>query len=324
MKNILVIQTAFIGDVVLATPLFSALKEKHQDAHITGLVRSGNESLLRDHRDVDDLIVWEKRKQKYQNLVKVMRQVRQRKFDAVYNLQRFAASGLITWYSGAATKVGFAKNPFAFCYSEKKPHVIGDGRHEIQRNLSLIENEPDLVRPTLYPSEADEKSVAAYKKDPYVCIAPASVWLTKQFHEKGWIDLCNALPGDRVIYLLGAFSDLSCCKSILRESNHPNIRILAGKLSLLQSAALMRDATMNYVNDSAPLHLASAVNAPVRAVFCSTVPSFGFGPVSDDARVVEICYDLYCRPCGLHGHKACPEKHFRCARKIRTTQFFDE
>jgi heptosyltransferase-2 len=58
------------------------------------------------------------------------------------------------------------------------------------------------------------------------------------------------------------------------------------------------------------------MNAPVRAVFCSTVPAFGFYPVSDDAEVIEVDYDLYCRPCGLHGYKQCPEGHFKCARDI--------
>jgi heptosyltransferase-2 len=94
-----------------------------------------------------------------------------------------------------------------------------------------------------------------------------------------------------------------------------DVRNLAGTLSFLQSAALMEKAAMNYVNDSAPLHLASAMNAPVTAVFCSTVPAFGFGPLSDKSHIVE-CENLYCRPCGLHGKPSCPEGHFRCAMDI--------
>jgi ADP-heptose:LPS heptosyltransferase len=73
---------------------------------------------------------------------------------------------------------------------------------------------------------------------------------------------------------------------------------------------------MNFTNDSAPMHLASAVDAPVTVVYCSTVPGFGFGPLSSDSCVVEIEKPLYCRPCGLHGLKACPEHHFRCALEI--------
>jgi heptosyltransferase-2 len=85
---------------------------------------------------------------------------------------------------------------------------------------------------------------------------------------------------------------------------------------MLQSAALMKDARMNYTNDSAPMHLAASVNAPVTAIFCSTVTDFGFGPLSDNSHVAEIREPLECRPCGLHGHKECPRKHFRCAYEI--------
>ena len=78
----------------------------------------------------------------------------------------------------------------------------------------------------------------------------------------------------------------------------------------------MQGATMNYVNDSGPLHIASAMNAPVTAVFCSTVPAFGFGPLRANGRVVETTENLTCRPCGLHGYKACPQGHFRCALDV--------
>jgi heptosyltransferase-2 len=96
---------------------------------------------------------------------------------------------------------------------------------------------------------------------------------------------------------------------------------LAGKLSLLASAALMENAAMCYVNDSAPLHLASAVNAPTCAVFCSTVPDFGFGPLSDVRQVIQIREELACRPCGLHGFNHCPKGHFRCAEDIDPAHF---
>jgi len=82
----------------------------------------------------------------------------------------------------------------------------------------------------------------------------------------------------------------------------------------------MKDARMNYVNDSAPMHFASSVNAAVTAVYCSTVPYFGFGPVSDNSHIVETLLPLACRPCGLHGRKACPLGHFNCAHSIREEQ----
>jgi heptosyltransferase-2 len=82
----------------------------------------------------------------------------------------------------------------------------------------------------------------------------------------------------------------------------------------------MKKALMNYVNDSAPMHLASAVNAPVTAVYCSTVPAFGFGPLSDNSTIIEAFPEPECRPCGLHGLRQCPLGHFNCAETIKTEQ----
>lgn len=119
------------------------------------------------------------------------------------------------------------------------------------------------------------------------------------------------------IFLLGAPGDQSACESIKTNSSHPRVMNLAGQLSFLESAALMKGAVMNFVNDSAPMHIASAVNAPVTAIYCSTVPAFGFGPLSDRKFVIETKEKLTCRPCGLHGFKSCPQGHFECATTIK-------
>ena len=118
-----------------------------------------------------------------------------------------------------------------------------------------------------------------------------------------------------LVYLLGAPTDKEACEEIAEGCNRKVIN-LAGKLTLLESAALMRDASMNYVNDSAPMHLASAVNAPTCAVFCSTIPAFGFGPLADQSYIVQVEDVMECRPCGLHGHQACPKGHYKCAYAI--------
>jgi heptosyltransferase-2 len=114
---------------------------------------------------------------------------------------------------------------------------------------------------------------------------------------------------------LGAPGDTDLCEQIKSQSKHKQINVLAGKLSLLQSCALMKEPKMNYVNDSAPLHLASSVNAPVTAFFASTVPAFGFGPLSDNSTTLGLD-GLDCRPCGLHGYKECPKGHFKCGHLI--------
>lgn len=318
MKKLLLIQTAFIGDVILATALIEKLHAQFPKATIDFLLRKGNESLLKGHPYLGEVIVWDKQQNKYGNLRKIISAVRKKKYDAVVNVQRFAAAGLVTALSGATQKIGFEKNPFAFTFRHKLPHGIGDGRHETERNQQLIAHLTDsnAARPKLYPSDKDRQQIQPYQQLPYYCVAPTSVWFTKQFAREKWIELLNGLPQNAAIFLLGAPDDQAACAAIMESSNHPNTTNLAGKIGLLASAALMQKAKMNYVNDSAPMHLTSAVNANVTAIFCSTIPAFGFGPLSDNSRVVETTENLTCRPCGLHGHKACPQGHFKCAFSI--------
>ena len=329
MQKFLIIQTAFIGDVVLATSLIEKLHNYFPDAQIDFLVRKGNESLLTAHPYIREVLVWNKKENKQLNLLKILFAIRKKKYDKVINIQRFAATGMLTAFSGAGETIGFDKNPFSFLFTKKIKHIVGDGtvsKHEIERNLDLISSFTDSspAKPVLYPSANDYNVVSLYKSGNYITVSPASVWFTKQYPADKWIDFINKVPDSYQIYLLGAPSDNLLCISIMQAVTHTGVSNLSGKLSFLQSAALMKDAAMNYVNDSAPMHFASAMNAPVTAVYCSTVPAFGFGPLSDRKYIVEIREPLYCRPCGLHGYKACPEKHFNCARKIEDMQLLEK
>ena len=325
MQKFLVIQTAFIGDVVLATGIIEKLHDHFPDAQIDFLVRKGNEALLAAHPFLHEVLVWDKKEGKLRNLWKMGVRIRRKKYDKVINVQRFAATGLLTAFSGAKETLGFDKNPLSRFFTKKIPHIVstaGAPKHEIERNQELIRDFTDATpaRPRLYPSQQDYNRVGEFKGAPYITISPASVWFTKQYPKDKWIDFINKIPASYKIYLLGAPSDSSLCEEIKTTSTHPSITSLSGQLSFLQSAALMKEAAMNYVNDSAPMHFASAVNAPVTAVYCSTIPSFGFGPLSDKKFIVEIKEPLDCRPCGLHGYKACPRGHFNCAYKILDDQ----
>jgi ADP-heptose:LPS heptosyltransferase len=319
VQKFLVIQTAFIGDVVLATALIEKLHAHFPDARIDFLVRKGNEALLTGHPFLHEVLIWDKRRQKLRNLYSLIRRIRRTRYDTVINVQRFAATGLLTAFSGAKQTIGFDKNPLSYLFTKKIPHVVGD-RHEIERNQSLITalTDDQLAKPRLYPAKADEEKVRPYMTKPYITVSPASVWFTKQYPKEKWSAFLDLLPKEFAIYLLGATSDKQLCDQVI--ATHRAAVNLSGALSFLQSAALMKGAAMNYVNDSAPMHFASAVNAPVTAVYCSTIPAFGFGPLSDKRFIVEIRQPLDCRPCGLHGYPACPKGHFNCAWKIEDAQ----
>jgi heptosyltransferase-2 len=316
-KNILVIQTAFIGDAILASSIVEKLHHVFPSAQISILVRKGNESLYDNHPFLKEVLVWNKKEGKYSSLFSLAGTIRKRKFDAVINLHRYSSSGFLTVFSGAKHLAGYKQNFFSFYFNVAVKHIIGDGRHETQRYNQLIEDFTDAVafKPKLYPSLTDEEKVKPFINSEFVTFSPASVWFTKQLPESKWIELGNRTGENTTIYLLGAKGDIELCQRIASQIKNRTVKILAGELSLLQSCALMKYAKMNYVNDSAPLHLASSVNAPVTAFFCSTVPAFGFGPLSDQSKVIEV-KELYCKPCGLHGYKSCPEGHFKCGLEI--------
>jgi heptosyltransferase-2 len=318
MNSFLVIQTAFIGDVILATAILEKLHQFYPEARIDFLLRKGNEGLLQNHPFINEVMIWDKKNKKYDNLKAITKTVKSINYDAVINLQRFASSGLITAFSGAKTKIGFTKNPLSFSFTKKVPHKIGDGTHEVERNQNLIAELTDLSaqKPKLYPTNKDYESVEKYKGNKYVCIAPTSVWFTKQLPQEQWVKLINKLDDQTNVYLLGGPGDKEKCEEIISVVNRNNVFNLSGALTFLESAALMQTANMNYVNDSAPLHIASAMDAPVTAYFCSTVPDFGFTPLSSESKIVEVNAKLECRPCGLHGKKECPEGHFDCGFKI--------
>jgi len=325
LRKILIIQTASLGDVILATPLIEKLHAYYPKARIDFLLKNGSEALLRHHPYLKHVLVWDKSEKKYERLWELLLLTREQHYDLVVNVQRFASSGFLTVFSGARLTTGFNKNPFSLFFNNRVKHRIQKkegGLHEIERNLTLIKfiTDDKVFKPKLYPSQHDFARMSQYKTKRYITISPASLWFTKQYPEDKWIEFISSLDTELVVYFLGSANDREKVDRIMKMSNHDNSLNMAGKLSLLESAAIMRDAVMNFTNDSSPMHLASAMDAPVAAVFCSTVPAFGFGPLSGNSTIIETQEYLACRPCGLHGHKKCPKTHFKCALNIETKQ----
>jgi heptosyltransferase-2 len=313
MQKILIIQTAFIGDVILATPLIDSLHVQFPNSKIDFLVKNGNQNLLINHPNLNRVLVFDKSK-KIKSLLALLKEIRKEKYDLVVNLQRFFSSGLLTAFSCAKEKRGFKKNPLSFLFTKSFDHIVNNGLHEVERNLALIEDlcKKTFKSPKLYPSAIDFDKISTFQSKSYYCIAPSSVWFTKQAPKSVWIKTIHSIKDkNAIIYLIGGSEDFNLCEEISIEIKNIEIKNLAGKLSLMESAALIKGAIRTFVNDSGPLHLASAMNAPVTVYFCSTSPSFGFGPLSDDSEIIEV-KNLSCKPCGLHGYKSCPKGHFEC------------
>ncbi len=323
MQRILIIQTAFIGDVILALPVAQRLHQRYPEAEIHLLVKQGHEGLVSNHPAIARVWTWDKRAgRKYRSWWKLLRSLYSFRFDLVVNIQRFAATGLLTWLLRGRRKAAFRSNPFSFACGHRPPHRIGpvgaaDAPHEVDRNLSLIAPWADTHReaPRLYPSPGDFEHVQPYtRRGPYIVVAPATLWFTKQMPRTKWAELLRQLSASYRVYLVGSAAEYELCQELAMLHIHGEN--LAGQLTLLQSAALMAGAAQVFCNDSAPMHLASGVGAPTTAIYCSTVPDFGFGPLSPGSRCVSTSEPLACRPCSIHGRAACPEKHFRCGYSL--------
>ena len=229
LQRILVIQTAFIGDAILGTSLLEKLHQEHPKAKIDYLVRNGNQSLFDGHPYLNEVLVWNKQQAKYSELFSVLKLVRSENYDAVFNIQRYAASGILTAFSGAKMKVGYKDNPLSFLFSKSVEHRFGNGFesvHEVDRVLDLVGEKSKRCLPRLYPTETDLNSVSEYKKKPFVTIAPASVWFTKQFPIEKWIEFVNEIPDALNVLMDGALEIINdwsfeCVDAPLLEGDDP-------------------------------------------------------------------------------------------------------
>ncbi|HEX9651633.1 MAG TPA: glycosyltransferase family 9 protein [Cyclobacteriaceae bacterium] len=318
-SKILIIQTAFIGDVILATSLIEKLSHYYPEAKIDFLLRKGNQILLKGNPKVGEVLVWNKA-DKLRETIRIIRLLRKLNYDLLINAQRYFTTGFVSFFSKAKYKIGFDSNPFFFDYDEKYPFKIARNvnEHEVDRLHQLISKITDAspAMPKLYPGNEEEEKILHLIDKPFITIHPGSAWATKQLPVEKWIELVNALNAELQVYLLGGPAEKNLCEKIKVAANKNAVHNKAGELNLLESAALMKCAKVNYVNDSAPLHICSSMDAPCISVFCSTIPEFGFAPLAKHSKVVQIKGDLYCRPCGTHGKLKCPEGHFKCGNSI--------
>tara|TARA_Y100000385_G_scaffold273383_1_gene315230 strand:- start:1529 stop:2542 length:1014 start_codon:yes stop_codon:yes gene_type:complete len=324
-RKVLIIQTAFIGDAILATSLLESWHHVHPGDELHFLVRSGNESLLDFHPFLAGLHTWKKSSNaglRYWNLVALGIDLRRMNFDVVVTPHRHISSGILMLMSGAKQRMGFSSHPFSMAFTHSQDHGLGNGEHEIERNHRLIADDVALLepkKPRLYPAQKIDNQGWSEK---FGVAAPSSQWATKQWPSSRWIewlDLEFGIAPEQTIVLIGAPSDRAELELIANQSKHELLEIRTD-LSLLGAVGLMRGAMWVVTNDSGPMHMASSVDVPTVAIFCSTLPSFGFGPLASQSVVVEVEMKLDCRPCGLHGHQACPLSHFNCGHGITAGQ----
>jgi len=326
MNKIAVIQTAYPGDVILATPVFEALKNRFPNCVLAAVVRPESYLLLRDNPHIDDIIVYDKygRDGRIRGLVRISKLLKG--FDWAIIIQRYLRSALLPLMAGIKKRTGYETSRVNFLYSEKKPY--DNGRHEVLRCLDLIDAGNDTrCRPRIFVgdevrAEADKLMAENRIEGEFAVVAPGSVWATKRYpYYSELIDGIKEKFGLEVI-LLGGVDDKGISKRISDRCGFKPLD-LTGETDLLLSAEIISRAKIVFSNDSAPAHMAAAVETPVAAIFGPTVPGFGFSPYFDKSVVVDIG-ELYCRPCTTHGSEKCPQKHFRCLVDLKPEKVLEK
>jgi heptosyltransferase-2 len=318
----LVIQTSFLGDVILTTPLIAELA-RHGPVDV--LVTPGGASALANNPHIRTLIPYDKRGTygSAQGLWQTIKEIRGRRpYEAAYLAQGSFRSGLLAMMTGAKERIGFTSSTGRVLYTKQVPYR--PDWHHSQRLWSLAtlgRGDPpsrDQIRPRLYPSDEERRRVDMLLREggsadaPFVALAPGSAWGTKRWPY--YAELAKRLAEDSRIAVIGSRADSALAAEII-AGLPPGSAIDGVGLPLLASAELIGRAQAIVTNDSAPQHLASAMGTPTLTIFGPTVPEFGFGPIAP-RHAVAGHESLSCRPCHRHGPQSCPLGHWRCMREL--------
>jgi heptosyltransferase-2 len=322
--KIVVVQTAFLGDVVLTTPLFRAIKRVYPDSHLTALVTPAAAPLLEADPHLDVLLTYDKKGG--DGLGDVVLRVKGLRFDWLVSAHRSHRSGLLSLLSRIPVRVGFSDAALSWTYNRRvdRPRAA----HEVDRNLALLrglDHEPlpsDRVLHVGYSEEEREQVEAVLGEagvadgTPLAGLCPGSIWPTKRWTAEGFAAVARSLAarGLRPV-LLGGPGDVRAARRVEEFAGIGGALVNAvGRTPLKALAAWMDRLAVLVTNDSAPLHVAAARGTPAVAVFGPTTRDLGFGPFHRASRIVEV--ELECRPCGLHGGRRCPKGHFRCMADV--------
>jgi heptosyltransferase-2 len=313
----LVVQTAFLGDVVLTTPLLAALAAQHGPVDV--VTTPGAAALLETHPAVRRVIRYDKRgsDRGLRGLVRLARALAAERYDAAYLPHRSLRTAALAWLARVPKRVGF-DDGWRWLYTEARRRPR-DG-HEVDRLLALVDAAPGDTGATLQLTPADRQATEDFLcahaiAAPFVALAPGSIWGSKRWPY--YPELAARLAERAAVVVVGGPEDADLAGEVVAAVARVGGRAVSGcgQLTLRQSVEVIRRASVLVTNDSAPLHFAQAVATPTVAIFGSTVPAFGFAPRGPRDAVVELV-GLACRPCSAHGPAICPLGHHRCMKSL--------
>jgi predicted lipopolysaccharide heptosyltransferase III len=330
IRHILVVKLRYIGDVLLCTPVLSGLREAFPGATITALVNAGTQDVLLHHPDVDEILLVNRprgtagsRGRYWADQFRLLRLLRERRFDLALDLTDGDRAAFLTWASGARLRVGFNRERRfrGRAYHRCVPPWSGR-RHAVEADLEalrLLGLQVHPVAPSLgLPPEAEvaAEDLLAHKRvsrdRDLVLVHPGARWWFKTWPAERFAAL-----GDRIaeelgaqILIAGGRGDAPAAEAIQGQMRSPAMSV-AGETSVLQLAAVLKRCRLFVGNDAGPMHIAAAVGTPVVALFGPTDPA-EWGPQGEGH--VVLYKGLDCRECWRRG--ACWRGESNCLRQI--------
>jgi heptosyltransferase II len=342
----LVVQTSFLGDIVLTTPLIRELASR---GPVDVLTTPEGATILGNNPNIRNLIVYDRRERDrglagfgrtvgrirhagiYGSVESATRKSgKNGGYDSAYLAQGSLRSAILVTAAGIERRVGFNTSEGRRFYTERVDYRAD--RHHAERLWWLAnpcsDGTPSAVQvsPELFPTAEDDHAAASILRDqladksrPFIAVAPGSVWGTKRW--PFYPELAIRIAREFNVVVAGGGADVAIGDTIVSQLPKGCAANAAGRLGFLASAALIGRAAALVTNDSAPQHIASAMNTPTLTIFGPTVPDFGFGPLAPGSTIAGMG-GLACRPCDRHGPQRCPLGHWRCMRELSSAEVF--
>ena len=316
--RILIIHTAFIGDIVLSTPLIKKLRDTYPKAEITYLTTLVGASILRNNPHLNHIIEYDKRGEHkgIKGFWVIAKKLKMEAYNLVITPHRYLRSTFLTFLTGAPIRRGYDSAAASFLYNERVHY--DKSKHEVEKLLSFVpKDEGKRYEIEIFPTELEVEKVDKLlekRREKVVVVAPGSKWFTKKWPLEYFNRVIKELEKreDTTVVVVGGKEEMFFNMPLANTTID-----LRGKTTLLELAEVIRRADIVLTNDSSPIHIASAFpNVRILALFGPTVEKFGFFPWSKNSEVFQV-EGLECRPCSIHGGDSCPKKHFKCMLDIK-------
>ncbi len=326
IHKILIIRMSSIGDVVLTAPVVRQLRERYPAAQIDFLIRREYAELVRYNPHISRVIELDTREGR-QGLHRMKGYIRESRYDVILDLHRNLRSRYVCQGAGFPRVLKLRKNQlirfllvhFKINRYPNPPLSVAEKylRAALPLGIDPSDTRLEIFLPVEIQQEGQERWQAFRRRGMGVVVAPGARHFTKRWLPEYYRKLIERIHHNYGwgAVLVGGPEEAALCREICHGLPEDVCTSVAGELSLLQTAAILREAPLFISNDSGLMHIVAAYQKPQIAIFGSTVRELGFFPLNPRAIVLENS-TLACRPCSHIGRAACPKGHFNCMKEI--------